>query len=123
MNDIWTPAKLTHKELTAMAVLRFGDNALDIAFECPNCRDIAAIRDWPEDARDRAGQECIGRSLGALDAADGKWDGRGCTFAAYGLIPGPWTIVMPDGQSVRGFPLADAPAATAEGAQAEGVAR
>jgi hypothetical protein len=58
----------------------------------------------------RAGQECIGRSLGALDISKPRYDGRGCNWAAYGLLPGPWTIVMDDGHEVHSFPLADAPA-------------
>lgn len=94
---------LTQDELMAEARKRFGQDSLDIAFQCPNCGDVAAVREFPEEERGRAGQECIGRYLGAL----GGGTERGCDFVAYGLIPGPWEITFP---SVRSFPLADAPA-------------
>jgi hypothetical protein len=105
---------LTQEELAAEARKRFGDDPLDYAFQCPNCGDIAKIRDFPEDKRDRAGQKCIGRSLGALEGPPNNDSGRsrskrGCDWAAYGLFPGPWSIVMPDGREVRSVPLADAP--------------
>ncbi|MET9713741.1 hypothetical protein [Nocardiopsis alba] len=47
------------------------------------------------------------RHLGALDTP--ATHTRGCDWSAYGLIPGPWTILMPDGQEVPAFPLAPAP--------------
>lgn len=47
------------------------------------------------------------RHLGALDTPTTHT--RGCDWSAYGLIPGPWTILMPDGQEVPAFPLAPAP--------------
>lgn len=106
--------KLTQAELVAEARDRFGDDPLNIAFECPSCGDVATIRDFPADKREGAGQECIGRSLGALKGPAATDGGRGeaprgCDWAAYGLIRGPWEIVMPDGHSAWGFPLADAP--------------
>ena len=100
---------LTQAELLAEAKRLFGDDPLNIAFKCPICGDVATIREFPPDARGAAGQECIGRQIGALDTD--KWDGRGCTFAAYGLIPAPWTITFPDRAQVRSFPLAE-PAVT-----------
>jgi hypothetical protein len=104
--------KLTQDELMAEAVRRFGNDPLDFAFTCPNCGDTATIRDFPADQCDRAGQECIGRHLGALKGppgTDGKGEAeRGCNWAAYGLFHGPWEIVMPDGRSSWGFPLAEA---------------
>jgi hypothetical protein len=112
--------KLTQQELHAEAKERFGDDPLDIAFRCPNCGDVATIRDFPENARNAAGQECIGRHLGALKGEPTNDSGRsraelGCDWAAYGLFRGPWEVVMDDGRSVWGFPLADAPAAAAKG--------
>jgi hypothetical protein len=102
---------LTHDEFLEEAKARFPGDPLDIAFTCPSCGDVAAIREFAPPERERAGQECIGRSVGALDACGtgtrGKWDGRGCTFAAYGLIQGPWTVVMPDGHEVHSFALAE----------------
>jgi len=97
--------QFTHAEFLDEAKRRFGQDPLDIAFICPACGDVAALREFTPDNRGRAGQECIGRSLGAL--SDPQWTGRGCNFAAYGLIPGPWAIVMDDGREVRSFPLAD----------------
>jgi hypothetical protein len=117
--------QLTQAELVAEARERFGDDPLDWAFQCPNCGDVATGRDFRDalakapitntSASDLLGQECIGRILGALDGPAGTGGGRGqagrgCDWAAYGLIPGPWTIVLPDGGTARGFPLADVPA-------------
>lgn len=110
-------SKLTHAEFLADARDRFGDNPADWAFKCPNCGDIATGRDFrkalsehpPERkgqaviASDVMGQECIGRTLG-VDSE------RGCDWAAYGLLPGPCEVVMPDGQSSWTFELAPAPA-------------
>lgn len=113
--------KLTQAELVAEARDRFGDDALKWAFECPSCKDVAtgedfrnALKEHPRTGRDGEplpasallGQECIGRTLGALEEG---YTGRGCNWAAYGLFPGPWEIVLPDGRSVHGFPLAPAP--------------
>jgi hypothetical protein len=114
--------KLTQAELLAEAKERFGDDPLDFAFKCPRCGDVATIRDFPKDKRAVAGQECIGRHLGALEGEPTNDSGRsrakrGCDWAAYGLIRGPWEIVMPDGHSAWGFPLADAPASAPKGGQ------
>ena len=68
-------------------------------FVCPNCGTVASIADFEEaGAPERAGQECIGRQVA----------GRGCNFAAYGLIPGPVSVVFPDGKTVRSFEFAEA---------------
>jgi hypothetical protein len=106
---------MTHAEFLAEAKERFGEDALSIAFACPICGDVATIREFPPDLRGRAGQECIGRSLGALSAhgTGSKWEGRGCTYAAYGLIPAPWAVTMAGGITIHSFPFADvAPAVT-----------
>ncbi len=100
------PRKMTHAELLAEARRRFGDDVLDIAFTCGNCGDTATIREFRDAGNaDVAGQECIGRLLGALGERD--WKGRGCNWSAYGLIPGPWIIEFADGKTVRSFPLAE----------------
>jgi hypothetical protein len=63
----------------------------------------------------------IGRSLGALrgrvrHAKTGVQIGeaaRGCDWCAYGLISGPWTVVIPGDDrdhQVPSFALADTPA-------------
>jgi hypothetical protein len=118
--------KLTQAELVAEAKARFGDDAMKWAFQCPSCKDIAtgqdfrvALKEHPREhttpdgsvampvvASDVLGQECIGRTLGALEKSRENYTGRGCNWAAYGLFPGPWTIELPDGRSVHGFPLA-----------------
>ena len=105
--------KLTVAELLAEAAERFGDDPLTWAFRCPNCGDVATMRDFPEAIRERIGQECIGRHRGALEGPTGTKDGRGradrgCDWTAYGLFRGPWIITMPDGQEIGSFPLADA---------------
>lgn len=105
--------KLTQDELYAEARQRFGPDPRDWAFRCPGCGDIATARDFPEGTGDRIGQECIGRHRGALEGAPGDDRGdasRGCDWAAYGLIRGPWIITMPDGSEIGSFPLADSPA-------------
>lgn len=118
MSRTTTGYTITQDALVAMAQERFGDDPKTYAFQCPNCKDIASIADFvPAGASadlNPAGQECIGRTA----------TGRGCDFAAYGLIPGPWRIVMPgapdrggeagpepDTHIAYSFPLAPAPAA------------
>lgn len=111
--------KLTQDELLTEAKARFGDDVMAFAFTCPHCGDTASIQDFKDAGADpgHAGQECIGRSLGALQSPAGKWgknvNGRGCDWVAYGLFHGPWEIVMPaEGdnpeRSVWSFPLAEA---------------
>lgn len=111
--------KLTQEELLAEAVARFGDDPMGFKFQCPNCDDVASLQEFRDAGADpgRAGQECIGRHLGALSRAAGSVEayrrggGRGCDWAAYGLFHGPWEIVLPaEGdkteQSMWAFPLA-----------------
>lgn len=125
--------KLTQAELLAEARQRFGDNPLDWAFQCPSCGDVATGNDFSEAlakhprtergqqvmTSDVIGQECIGRTLGALkgeattDSGRSKAE-RGCDWAAYGFLCGPWEIVLPDGRSVWSFPLADSSERTAK---------
>ncbi|MFC8676715.1 VVA0879 family protein [Streptomyces griseorubiginosus] len=115
--------KLTQAELLEEARARFGDDPLQWAFICPSCRDVATGQDFQQalaanprkhttgqdvSATDIVGQECIGRSLGALDKRQ-TYTGRGCTFVAYGLIPGPWEVALSNGRTMRTFPLARAP--------------
>jgi hypothetical protein len=114
---------LTQAELVAEAAERFGADPLKWAFLCPRCGDVATGQDFSEAlaanprkhrtgqeviASDVVGQECIGRTLGALVKGQGKYSGRGCDWAAYGLFGGPWTITLPDGRSMHAFPLAPA---------------
>jgi predicted RNA-binding Zn-ribbon protein involved in translation (DUF1610 family) len=115
--------KLTQAEMLAEAGKLFGPDPLGWAFRCPNCGDTATGRDFREalaahprqergeaaTASDLLGQECIGRTLGALAKTREKYAGRGCDWAAYGLFRGPWQIIMPDGHSAWSFPLAPAP--------------
>jgi hypothetical protein len=107
--------KLTQAELMAEAKERFGEDVMTWAFRCPSCGDVASLGDFKVADADPglAGQECIGRHLGALSKAIKKYKGRGCDWAAYGLFRGPWEIELPaDGnkpvRSAWSFPLADA---------------
>lgn len=117
-NDAFRHIKISHEDLLNEARLRFGQDPLDIAFQCPHCDDIASLRDFQKHDVDpgRAGQECIGRHLGALDKqlAPGTYTGRGCNWVSYGLIRGPWEITLPaeEGKPERSmwaFPLAGDP--------------
>ncbi|MFJ4785090.1 VVA0879 family protein [Streptomyces sp. NPDC088794] len=123
MTDTQT-RELTQAELIAEATERFGSDPLKWAFRCPSCGDIANGEDFrqalaehprtnlrtdePLIASDIVGRECIGRTLGALAKARSKYTGRGCDWAAYGLFGGPWTITLPNGHTMRAFPLAPA---------------
>lgn len=104
--------KLTQDELMAEATALFGDDPKKFAFECPQCKDVASIQDFIDAGNpDAAGQHCIGRELGVLK--EGKYEGRGCDWTAYGLFGGPWEIVLPaEGdrpeRSARSFALAGA---------------
>lgn len=113
--------KLTQAELVAEATVLFGKDPLDWAFQCPSCGDVAngldfrrALAEYPRQrndggpviASDVVGQECIGRTLGALRKDIKKYKGRGCDWVAYGLFGGPWEIALPSGRSMFAFPLA-----------------
>ena len=116
--------KLTQAELMAEARARFGDNPMAFAFACPSCGDVASLGDFHAAGIDsgRAGQDCIGRHLGALDRettvdAYRKAGKRGCDWVAYGMFRGPWEIVIPaEGdkpeRSMWAFPLAERPEPT-----------
>jgi hypothetical protein len=93
--------QLTQADFAAIAIDRFGPDPLDWAYTCPNCGDVARVRDFPPGKRHSAGVECIGAHIAAA---------RGCTWTAYDQPnPGPWTVQLPDGQLARCFALADAP--------------
>lgn len=115
--------KLTQAELVAEAVALFGKDPLNWAFRCPSCGDVATGADFrealaenprtrndgdPVAASDVVGQECIGRTLGALRKDIKKYKGRGCDWVSYGLFAGPWTVELPSGRSMYAFPLASA---------------
>lgn len=114
---------ITQQELLETLRTRFGANPADWAFQCPSCKDIATAGDFAQALKDHPridrngdpvtagtilGQECIGRTLGALLAPAGKYEGRGCDWVAYGLIPGPLAVLMPNGNVARSFPIAPA---------------
>jgi hypothetical protein len=121
-NTLFAARTLTQAELITEARARFGADPLAWAFQCPSCQDIATGADFREAlaehprrnlssgedviASDLLGQECIGRTLGALDRK--PYEGRGCDWAAYGLLAGPWTVALPNGRSMHSFPLAPA---------------
>lgn len=104
----------TQAELLAEAKRRFGEDPRDWAFRCPRCGDVATARDFKQADADPncIGQECIGRHLGALKGPPTDDGGRsiakrGCDWAAYGLIGGPWMVELPNGKTLPSFPLAD----------------
>jgi hypothetical protein len=112
-------AHFTKAEFRAEAIARFGSDPLPrVAFECPNCGDVATLQDFldllKEDEAARVlGQNCIGRYLGALDDDEADETGRsstrrGCSWVAYGLIRGPWLIDIGHGHEVPCFRLAGA---------------
>lgn len=122
--------KLTQAELFAELTERFGPDPMGWAFKCPACGDVATGGDFkaalaehprthrggePVWATDIFGQECVGRTLGALDKDGPKYTGRGCNFAAYGFIPGPWAVELPDGGQMHVFPIGPAPAEASRG--------
>lgn len=83
-------------EWRAEAVRRFGQDPAKWAFRCPQCSSRATGADFQEAGHpERLGQECIGRHV----------DDRGCDWTAYGLIPGPWTVEMPNGDTISCFPF------------------
>jgi hypothetical protein len=107
--------RLTVDELLAEAKLRFGDDPMKFAFQCPTCDDVATLREWQAlGSQELAGQECIGRATGALTKPK-PTNTRGCDWTAYGLFHGPWEIVIaaegdkPE-RGIWGFPLAGDPA-------------
>lgn len=117
-----------HAEWITELTKRFGPSPADWAFTCPRCGDIAtgadfkaALEEHPHTRKDgstvnaseKLGRECIGRTLGALSKDTGKWDGRGCDWAAYGLLSGPEFVIMPDGVKVPCFAMADKSEVTA----------
>jgi hypothetical protein len=96
-------------EWLAILKARFGESPAGWAFICPQCGDVAtgldmraALIERPRGetvASDILGQECIGRTLGALSKKEKNWDARrkkgevrGCDWAAYGLFHGPDVI-------------------------------
>jgi hypothetical protein len=113
--------RMTQAEFLEALTNEFGQNPADWAFRCPACGDVATGRDFkaaleenprtkngePVLANEIMGQECIGRTLGALEASASAYTGkRGCDWTAYGLLPGPLEIELADGQIIHSFPIA-----------------
>lgn len=108
----------TQEEFLTLLRERFGDSPYDWAFVCPNCGDVAtggdfkaALEEYPKTNRsgnpvtasDILGQQCIGRTLGALTKS-GKYTGRGCDWAAGGLFSGPCYVHIEDGDKPAWVP-------------------
>lgn len=113
----------TQLQLLRMAVRQFGEDPRFFAYTCPSCGDVSCAQDFIDIGADpdRAGQECVGRSLSALSRALTSRDNgrsttrRGCNRAAYGLIPAPWKIEYGDGKYFHVFRLStDAEAEVAD---------
>jgi hypothetical protein len=106
------PIRITRGDLMVEATARFGGDYLDIAFVCPSCGDVATLREWQAlsgDTKD-AGTQCVGRTPAYARIAAGMPATRGCGTVAYGLICGPWEVLLEDGRSMWGFALAGDPA-------------
>lgn len=110
--------RITRLELIRLGRERFGADPKTWPFVCPNCGDAATIADFEAAGADvnKVGQECIGRSLGALTGPRTGDSGRasasrGCDWVAYGFIPGPWTVTWTDDDGTeresRSFALAE----------------
>lgn len=110
----------TQAELWEMATERFGEDPRAWAFVCFTCGEISTPADFLAAGAEigRCGQECIGKVAKTLTGNDPQgrpWASRGCNTVCYGLIPGPWKIIMPpddDGNEVtpmHSFRLAPAP--------------
>lgn len=100
---------LTQDELRAEATALYGADPRGWKFVCPGCGDVATALDFAAVGAPSGlvGQECIGRYSS---------DGRGCRRAAYGLIAGPWEVMVPvpgagllgqPERSIWAFPLAE----------------
>lgn len=113
---------LTHEQFITTLTERFGESPAKWAFICPSCGDVAtgadfkaALAEHPHTRRDGElvtasdimGQQCIGRTLGALSGPASKWKGRGCDWAAGGLFSGP-TFVQIDDHYAPSFAIAPA---------------
>ena len=105
------PVNSSFEDWFALGEELFGPDPADWRFECPSCHDTASGRDFrealdehpryrkdrsPVQASDLLGQECIGRTLGALLRSPNPYTGRGCDWAAYGLFSGPVHVVQGD---------------------------
>lgn len=85
---------ITQAELLTMARERFGDDPNRYAFVCPTCGDVASKQDYLDAGLpgvELVGQQCIGRILREFN----RPSDRGCNTAAYGLIHGPWQVIVP----------------------------
>lgn len=104
--------KLTQDELLAELRAAYGDDPMQWAFACPNCKTVTtgqalsdALKAYPRQRRngertitsDLLGTECIGRT-------DPE---QGCNWAAYGLFRGPWEVELSSGESMWCFPIAE----------------
>lgn len=117
----------TREEMHQTMTDRFGPDPLDWSFTCPSCSTPTTLRDFrdalvlrprtnrdgtPVTAEQISGQECIGRTLGALDktldwsALVGAGRGMGCDWAAYGLLPGPDFLTVDD-RTIPCFPITE----------------
>jgi hypothetical protein len=91
----------TLAELHAEAERRFGADRWNWAFRCSSCGDIATIGEFTtRGVPHLVGLECLGRQPGAPRD-------RGCEWTSYGLVPGPWQVVWPNGRKEDTFALAD----------------
>ena len=103
--------KQTLTEWQEEAKNRFGDNPNSWKFVCPACGRVTSLKEFVDAGGDKNGvyQECIGRVNGK-GSPDGKDNGFGCNWAAYGLFGnlGKGRIVItPKGNEIEVFDFAD----------------
>lgn len=105
--------KQTIKEWQEEGKKIFGEDFKKWKFKCPACGHISSIKDFIDAGADPndAYQECIGRVNGkGEDGMQGKEQGFGCNWAAYGLLGtlGKGRIVITDeGKEIDIFDFAE----------------
>jgi hypothetical protein len=113
---------MTQQEWLAEGKRRFGTDLNDWRFQCVSCREVYSGADFAARGVDaaKAAQGCIGRVAGGREAINlfgfhksrpTAPGGRGCDYAAFGLIPLPGLVAveMPDGTGpILAMPFAEA---------------
>lgn len=114
-----TTPQMTHAEWEAEGKRRFGEDIFKWKFQCPICKNVAAIEDYKAfkdqgATPDSATCQCIGRFTGAKRKAFGdrksppsSATGQPCDYALFGLFRLPGVIItFPDGKKKMSFAFA-----------------
>lgn len=105
--------KQTLKEWQNEAISKFGVNPDNWEFKCPACGHVSSVKDFKKlgDDGNAAYQECIGRHNGkGSDGLNGKDEGQGCNWAAYGLLGNLGkgrVVITPENKEIEIFDFAD----------------